>query len=238
MKFISITVRIVVAAFLLFYAYSCLISPKITSPEFLKKYNGPEITYFQETAFERKKSVIKWEDKIRISLMGNFSVQDSLEVVRVVGEVSPLVTVPIELLPGNSKDGNLQIYLLKSAAEDEAAVSEKDLAKAMAKTEYRFAMLSNRIVGAKIFVYHFADTKYWVLRHEFCHALGLSGHSKQMTKQHRLLGPELFDSIEESEAWKDKKEHTFPEPVKKSIQLLYEKDLPIGLKKKDFYKRF
>jgi len=169
--------------------------------------------------------------------MGNYSVQDSLEAVRIVKEVAPLVNVEMELLPGNVKEGNLQIYLLKSDAEDEAAVSKNDLAKAMAKTEYRFAMLSNRIIGAKIFVFHFAGSKYWTLRHEFCHALGLSGHSKQMIKQPRLLGPELFDSIEESETWVAK-EHTFPEPDKRSIQLLYEKDLPIGLKNKDFYKRF
>lgn len=237
MKYVSITIRVVIAAILLFYAYSCLFSPKITSAAFLKKYSGPEITYFQETAFERKKSIIKWEDKIRITLMGNYSVQDSLEAVRIVKEVAPLVNVEMELLPGNVKEGNLQIYLLKSDAEDEAAVSKNDLAKAMAKTEYRFAMLSNRIIGAKIFVFHFAGSKYWTLRHEFCHALGLSGHSKQMIKQPRLLGPELFDSIEESETWVAK-EHTFPEPDKRSIQLLYEKDLPIGLKNKDFYKRF
>jgi len=192
--------------------------------------------YFMETAFEQNGSVIKWKDTIRISLEGNYSTMDSLEMVKIIKEVSPLINVKVILLPGNSSNGNLIINLFKSEKDYKSFLSAGELDNmAEGKTKYKFSFLSNEITGAQIFVFHFAANKYWILRHEFCHALGLSGHSKGVGDEQALLAPLVFKSIEDSDKWQNENTH-FPDADKKSIKLLYSENLPIGLKFTDFKK--
>lgn len=212
-------------------------SPKLKSSVFLHEYSAQELTYFMETAFEQKGAIIKWEDTIRISLEGNYSIVDSLEIAKIIKEVSPLINVEVIQLPANSKNSNLLINLFKSEKDYESFISPGDLDNmAQGKTKYKFSLLTNQIIGAKIFVFHFADNKYWTLRHEFCHALGLPGHSKRITNEQALLAPLVFKSIEESDKWHNESSH-FPESDKRSIKLLYSENLPIGLKLDEFKKQ-
>ena len=74
--------------------------------------------------------------------------------------------------------------------------------------------------------------KYEVLRHEFCHALGLMSHSYKVFSSENLLGKTIFSD----EKAYEKSIHTQKIPIldKMAIQFLYNRVLSLNYSKKEF----
>lgn len=133
-----------------------------------------------------------------------------------------------------SDKGNLFVYFPSSQQEFERKKATRASADAHAFTRPTFSFLDQiNEVRLSISPALRGRPRSRTLRHEFCHALGLPGHSKRLYKEEHLLGMTVYGSIELHEK-QDSKPAVIPEADVMAVKLLYQESIPNGLKKSTF----
>ncbi len=205
----------------------------ITKPSFTRNssYNKEVVNYFSETAFYNNKWLYRWEKPILVECKGNVSVVDLENVTALIAELKPILgDVPIQYVSSN---GNLIINF-----EHDLSHFENNLLFENEKVPFGFMQPSlnthHQFLKANIYIHPslIGNKKYAVLRHEFCHSLGLMSHTYKIFNSENLLGNTVFNS--EADYEKSITTKNIPILDKLAIQLLYNKSLSLKYTRKDF----
>lgn len=195
----------------------------------LRQYSADELLYFKDIAFGYPDRIKKWNRPVNVTIIGSSSREDHQEIEKVVAELAGVLgSEKIRFSPVN---GNLRIHFPKTTHEFENQEPDRLNWGGYAQPTMSFFNTINQVD-----IYISPDVKgkhrFSAIRHEFCHAMGLWGHSKRRYTDGRLLGiwAVTLDSYESSTRL----------PVRLSeadcrvLQLLYEDELPAGLSQSDF----
>ncbi|WP_247233203.1 DUF2927 domain-containing protein [Telluribacter sp. SYSU D00476] len=206
---------------------------RIDSLLFLQKYSKEDLLYFADVGFGYPDKVKRWDQTIRVSIAGSCSRQDSAEVAKVVDELSKIIAFPKIVL--TREEGNVQVHFPDSEREFEASKAAKDLGVDVDGFASPTFSVTNKIKQVEIHLSPLLKDRLRnaILRHEFCHALGLGGHSRRYYHEEHLLGRLNIPSLESAELL-DSSPAVIPAADTRALQLLYEKDMPTGLKRSSF----
>ncbi|GAB3761123.1 hypothetical protein GCM10028817_38070 [Spirosoma pomorum] len=198
----------------------------------MRKYSNEQLSYFSDVAFGYPDKIKKWDEKIAVTIVGACSEADRLDVQTIVREVSDIIGKDKIALV--SDQANVFVYF-PTLQQDFEREKQGTLGIDVNGFTYPTFSFSDRLTKAKLYVSPALKGRLrgLVLRHEFCHALGLSGHSKKLWKEDHLLGVRLYDSIDEFEEV-DSIPAVIPEADIMAIKLLYDNSIPNGLKKSTF----
>lgn len=194
-------------------------------------YDKEVVHYFGETAFYKNAWLSRWEKPILVQCTGNYSSVDYEKVLQLIDELRPeLGNIPIQLVKSN---GNFVIHF-----EDNLSNFERNIAFKNEKVPFGFMRptLNKRheFLRADLYIHPslINEKKHEVLRHEFCHGLGLMSHSYRIFSSENLLGKRIF----ENEKAFEKSLHAQKMPVldRMAIQFLYNRVLSLNYSKKDF----
>lgn len=211
------------------------LAPKVTERGDIHSFNNEEISYFSETAFYKNSWLSRWEQPIRIQCTGAFTVTDKAKVAEMIADIKPeLGNTPIQLVNDN---GNLFIHFENDRSNfDDSPDFKND------KVPYGFMKptltAQHQFIRADVYIHPAlkGNKKYEVLRHEFCHSLGLMSHAGIAYHSENLLGKIIFRSDDEYKEWKSSK--NIPILDKKAIQLLYQNTISLNCTKQQFDKKY
>ncbi|GAB3163978.1 hypothetical protein [Telluribacter humicola] len=207
---------------------------RIDSPLFLKKYSQEDLLYYADVGFGYPNKIKKWDQTIRVSIAGSCSRQDSAEVAKVVDELSRIIAFPKVVL--TKEEGNVQVHFPDSEPEFESIKTAEGLGvEVRGFVDPTSSLFTNKMKQVKIYLSPLLKNRKRnaVLRHEFCHALGLSGHSKRYYYEEHLMGRLNIPSLESAELL-DSSPAVIPAADVRALQLLYEREMPTGLKRSTF----
>ncbi|QKZ14693.1 hypothetical protein [Spirosoma sp. KUDC1026] len=196
------------------------------------QYSNEQLSYFSDVAFGYPDKIKKWDEKIAVTIVGACSEADRLEVQTIVREIAAIIgNDKIELV---SDQANVFVYF-PTLQQDFEREKQGTLGIDVNGFMYPTFSFSDRLTKVKLYVSPALKGRYRgrVLRHEFCHALGLSGHSKKVYKEDHLLAVRFYGSLEEAEEV-DSTPAVIPEADIKAIKLLYDNSIPNGLKRSTF----
>src|SRR6476659_10033316 len=195
--------------------------------------NSEEISYFTETAFYKQSWLSRWEEPIMVQCIGDFNNNDLSQVNRMIDDIrGSLGSTPIQLVTTN---GNLLIHFDENLDNFEQSVEFKGQ-----KVPYGYMKpqltKKHQIIRADIYIHPNLSglKKSEVIRHEFCHSLGLMSHSTKAYYTENLLGKIIFENDSAYENWKSNKE--IPILDKESIRILYQPSMALNTSQKEFIK--
>ncbi len=194
-------------------------------------FNDEQISYFSETAFYNNSWLSRWEKPIKIQCIGDYSSTDIKKINAIIQEVRPVLGgLPIQIV---NDDGDLLIHF-------ESDLFHFDDANIFKGEQVPFGYMKptlnaqHSFLSADIYIHPLltGNKKYEVLRHEFCHALGLMSHANKAFKTKNLLGKIIFSSEADYKNWKNSQ--NIPILDLQAIKLLYQEHLPLNYSKQDF----
>ena len=205
---------------------------KLQSTGFLKKYTVEEITYFSEVGFGDSDRLMKWNKEIQVQILPPFQKADSIEVDKIVDELKPLVRkVKIVLV---KEKGNFLVHFPRTAKEFNSyrQVDSRQEPRGFASPNLD---LQGNLRKVEIYIMPYLNGKGRgeTLRHEFCHAMGLMGHSKRSFEEPHLLGITVYNNFDVYESDLDSPA-SLPEAERRAIKLLYDDHLPVNLSRSKF----
>ena len=215
---------------LIIILYSFLFPTNRSTP-YNSFFDREVVHYFGETAFYKNAWLSRWEKPILVEFTGNYSSVDHDKVLQLIDEIRPeLGNIPIQFVKAN---GNFIIHF-----EDNLSNFENNIAFKNDKVPFGFMRptLNKRheFLKADLYIHPSLvnQKKYQVLRHEFCHALGLMSHSYKVFSSENLLGKTIFSD----EKAYEKSLHAQKIPIldKMAIQFLYKRVLSLDYSKKEF----
>jgi hypothetical protein len=198
------------------------------NPDFLKlkrEYSDESLLYFSEVGFYQHNVLRKWDRNIKVSISGNYEDCDIKSINEFILFFNSIVTtVQMEFSAKNSAD-------IKILIEDSPVLGNYN-----GLTWKESPFYSSTIISAKIVIHSSfkCDKRRKLLFHEMLHAIGLS-HSKMIFGKQNTMGVFIFNSIDEHEIFLNKK-YKIPLLDSLAIKILYDKMMPIGMKKVDFVK--
>lgn len=216
---------------ILFYLATLL---KVDDLKITPTLNKEEILYFKETAFYNN-WLNRWEKPILVEITGKPSKEDIKQLQTLITEITPyLGYTTIQMVKNN---GNLVFHFEADLTEfDENPAFKNDkiplgFMKPILNKQHQF-------VKADVYIHPvlIKNKRYEVLRHEFCHSLGLMSHTYQTFESVNLLGKTVFKDIKAYE--KSFSEQTIPTLDKMAIKFLYQEIKLINYNKKDFDKAY
>lgn len=219
---------ITVSALSFFIATSCMhpIANQEKVQEIKSNYSKEELKYFHELVFHTEldngtTNLNKWDENIYISLFGNYTYQDSIEIEDIIEDINNIL-IDVNIRYAISAKGNLKISFI-----DPQKFSDYNR---MASNSYHgfFYLKTNRnkIERAHILVNNnlSGDNRMHTIREEITNSLGLINDS------YRFSESILYQFMN--------KNTSFSYIDIKMIQLLYNYGLPYGMKKEEFEKIF
>lgn len=207
-------------------------SNDVTPTTNLHQYSEEQLLYFSDVAFGYPDKIKKWNKKVVVKIVGPCTEDDKIEVLNIIQEISAIIGK--DKINFGLKDANVFVYF-PNLQQDFEREKRGELNIDVNGFTFSTFSFSGYLKEVKLYISPALKGKWRnrILRHEFCHALGLSGHSKKAYKEEHLLGVRLYDSLEAAE--KDElTAATIPEPDKMAIKLLYDNSIPNGLKRSKF----
>ena len=210
-----------------------LISSLFLNSDEVKKttsLNKEEISYFKETAFYNNR-LNRWEKPVLIEIKGKPSKEDIKQLTALVKEIAPyLGNTNIQIVKNN---GNLVFHFESDLSQfDENPAFKND----KIPLGFMKPVLSkqNQFIKADVFIHPaiIATKRYEVLRHEFCHSLGLMSHSFKAFQSSNLLGKTVYKDLKDYE--NSLSEQNIPNLDKMAIKFLYQDIKSTNYSKKDF----
>ena len=197
---------------------------ELSSEEFLTRYSKNELLYFRDIGFGYPDKIKRWNQPIRVTIARPYTTVDQAEVKEVIRELSTIRGLPAITLVGHS--GNLTVHFPTSIDDFNSNRNNDPRTEPLGYTTPVMSF-SNHVKSVHLFISPIADerSKKRILRHEFCHALGLWGHSKRSFPGPHLLGITNYESIAAYEIASEQ-QVTMSEADRKALQLLYESDMP------------
>ena len=213
--------------------YSGLGAVDVSEDLDLDGYTSEDLSYFTDIAFCFPDKIKKWRGPIFVGISGPCNREDSLEVTKIVSELAEVMGhQKIQYRPF---DANIHVHFPTSASEFLNKNKGDSKYNSLGFTQPGFLFFSNYVSGADVYINPIlkGTSRKTTLRHEFCHAVGLWGHSRKPYPTGHLLGFKVFSSIEDYEN-ADTIAAVIPEADRKAIRLLYQDALQCGLKKSTF----
>jgi len=185
--------------------------------------NKEAVAYFTEVGFNKRKSLNKWKSDMMVSIIGNYDKYD-LKSIDDFAEVFNELSNPVKM-KRIAKGGNINIYFGEDNKSNPKGYT--------GLTWIRGPLFSNEITTAKIMIATnlTTNTKRKIIHHELLHAIGLHD-SKKPFGSYNILGITMFKSIDDYE--KQNQEIQSSKLDKWAIEILYDKNVEVGLKKDKF----
>lgn len=192
--------------------------------------NNEEIHYFSETAFFDD-WLNRWEKPILIEISGKPTKEDIKQLTNLVQEISPFLgNTSIQIVKNN---GNLIFHFefnLSQFDDNPAFKNDKvplGFMKPVLSKQHQF-------INADVFIHPAIITtkRYEVLRHEFCHSLGLMSHSYKAFQSANLLGKTVYKNLKDYE--NSVFEQNIPNLDKMAIKFLYQNIKTTNYSKRNF----
>lgn len=223
------TLALVVAALIFFIFRN---NVKLQSTIFLKKYTNEELSYFSEVGFGDSDRLTKWNKTIQVQILPPFQKADSIEVEKIIDELRPLIG-KTDIVWVREK-GNVIINFPRTAEEFNSHRSA-DLRQEPKGFASPNLDLNGNLRKVEIYIMPYLNGKdrWETLRHEFCHAIGLMGHSKRRFQEPHLLGITVFTSFDVYETDLNLPS-SLPDADQSAIKLLYNESLPPNLSRMKF----
>ncbi len=200
------------------------------------KQTDEVLLYFYSVAFrEDNQRIMKWKNPITVQLIKPFNQKDSVDVNKLINELIE-IGIPIKMV---DHMGNLKLFLPENEIEYyklQKVKNPDEKRDIYGFVSYGRMGINGEIKSAEIVINPTSNRDHKrerTIRHEFMHALGLSNHTKIFFNSTNLLGAYNFKSIEEFEKNDDS---YVPNLDKAALKILYSKELPSFLRKKDFKK--
>jgi len=227
---IRITTLVLVFAGLIFVILRNNVN--LQSASFLKKYTTEELSYFSEVGFGDSDRLTKWDKTIQVQILPPCQKADSIEIDKILDELRPLVGKTD--IVWVKEQGNLIVNFPGTAEEFNSHRSSDIRQEPKGYASPNLDFKGNlRKVEIYIMPYLNGKGRWETLRHEFCHAMGLMGHSKRTFQEPHLLGITVFTNFDVYETDLDLPS-SLPDADQRAIKLLYEDSLPPNLLRKKF----
>ncbi len=193
--------------------------------------NNEKTAYFAETAFYNQSWLCRWEAPIKVQCTGIYTLEDKNQVINMIGDLqNDLGSVSIQLV---NDGGNLLIHFEDGLSHfnDDPAFKNQQIPFGYMKPQLN---KNHEILKADIYIHpSLKDTKkYEVLRHEFCHSLGLMSHSSRAYYTENLLGKIIFINSTAYDGWKFNQH--IPLLDQEAIKMLYNSQISLKTSRKDF----
>nr|MBC7612263.1 hypothetical protein [Pseudopedobacter sp.] len=193
--------------------------------------NHEKTAYFEETAFYSQSWLTRWEAPIKVQCFGNYTLEDKIQVISMIEDVrNDLGTIPIQLV---NDGGNLFIHF-----EDD--LSHFNNSEEFKNQQIPFGYMkpqlnrNHELLQADIYIHPALKgiKKHEVLRHEFCHSLGLMSHSSRAYYTENLLGKIIFSNSSAYDVYKSNQH--IPILDQEAIKMLYQSQISLKTSKKEF----
>jgi len=222
--------------FIAFYALA--VSPDgVLKPSLLSHQFTPlQLNYFKDVGFGYPDKVKRWNKDILVQCDPFMPAEDKKEVIKIIAEVKRYIhPLLIKLV---TSGGNLFINY-PSTGEEFNRYHKGGGEGALGYTQPSFDKFTFFSSVDDITIYispgFRAPGRHRTLRHEFCHALGLWGHSSTLYTEPNLLGKTIINDLATLE--KLDNEPSFIPPIDiAAIKLLYHPAIPNGTSRNDFVK--
>lgn len=199
--------------------------------QFLKEYPKEDVLYFRDIAFGRSDEITRWNGDIKIQIIGDRTFQDSIDLEQAIEELREFLTnrkISIVNRMGNA--------FINFPMNDEKFTSYLEPDKPIPRgfTNTILDPFGNLIM-ARVFINPSLKglNRKQTLRHELCHAMGLSNHSLKVFKEPHLLGVTGYD-FDDIVVDNPTPFTKFPEADRNAIRILYNPSLPEGTSKSEF----
>jgi hypothetical protein len=202
---------------------ACCTNNKVDISKIQNINNKEAVAYFTEVGFNKRKSLNKWKSDMMVSISGNYDEYD-LKSIDEFAEVFNDLSNPVKM-KRIGKGGNINIYFGEDNNSNPKGYN--------GLTWIRGPLFSNEITTVKILIATNLNIiqKRKVIHHELLHAIGLHDSKKQFGS-YNMMGISLFKSIDDYE--KQNQEIQSSKLDKWAIEILYDKNVAVGLKKDKF----
>jgi hypothetical protein len=204
---------------------ACCTNNKVDISKIQNINNKEAVAYFTEVGFNNRKSLNKWKSDMMVSISGNYEEND-LKSIDEFAEVFNDLSNPVKM-KRIGHGGNINIYFGEDSNLNPKGYN--------GLTWIKGPLFSNEITTVKILIATSLNTieKRKIIHHELLHAIGLHDSNKEFGS-YNMMGINLFKSIDDFE--KQNQEIQSSKLDKWAIEILYDQNVEIGLKKNEFIK--
>ncbi len=215
--------------FLLFPFVSLFLTTRVNNDKGI--LNHEKTSYFEETAFYNQSWLCRWEAPIKVQCLGKYTLEDRIQVLNMIEDVrNDLGTIPIQLV---NEGGNLFIHFDDDLSHFN---NNEEFKNQQVPFGYMKPQLNpnHELLKADIYIHPSLKDikKHEVLRHEFCHSLGLMSHSSRAYYTENLLGKIIFNNSSAYDDWKSNQH--IPLLDQEAIKMLYQSQISLKTSKKEF----